>query len=322
MSKVDVGPSVVSALKEILPTAIPGLDPWRRPLEKDEGAVSCKGGPDLGFYHQDRDGIVLVQVESPFIRNTRDLDSSMSGFISSAIKMHETSTHEWYGPILDAYLIVGRENTKVDVEGLWDKHLGITFHCLSWDDVAKRIIDQTAAQGESDYTIILKNIVELSRRLLSLIARHPHLLNGINDRQFEEIMATLLLDVGFSNVELTPPRQDGGKDIIAVYPNPETRCEEVYLFECKHWVSGRRVTARWAVSLLDVVQKADATAGVLLSTSGFGRRLLDHEMTFRSRGVILKDQKDLYQWLQLWERLYGEVLIRPLDPREVVGLLI
>jgi len=56
------------------------------------------------------------------------------------------------------------------------------------------------------------------------------------------LVAVLVSDLGFEEVELTPPAKDGGRDIIAKARNPKTGWTETYLFECKHWVAGKKVS--------------------------------------------------------------------------------
>jgi hypothetical protein len=166
--------------------------------------------------------------------------------------------------------------------------------------------------------VILVEIVQFARALLRRLVRRHELLNAIDDRQFEELVATLLIDLGLQDVELTPPRQDGGRDIIAVHTDRTTGQRLVIVIECKHWVSGNKVTLRFAHKLLDVVTRDNATAGVLLASNGFGPRLLQQEAVLSQRSLFLKDREDLFSWLTVWERQYGDVLARPVDPRKIL----
>lgn len=98
----------------------------------------------------------------------------------------------------------------------------------------------------------------------------------------------------------------------------DLRCR--YLIECKHWVSGNKVTMRWAVRLLSVARGEQADGAILLSSSGFGPRLIEQEAALMKDKVFLKDAGHLASWLKLWERQYGTVLVRPVDPRELLEL--
>jgi hypothetical protein len=148
----------------------------------------------------------------------------------------------------------------------------------------------------------------------------PKLLSAIDDRKFEELVATLLFDLGIQDVELTPPRKDGGRDIIVRYLDKFTGNLLTYFMECKHYVSGNKVTMKWALSLLQVTRKDNATGAVLLSSSGFGPRLIEQEAVLMKKGLFLKEQQDLWKWISIWERQYGSILVQSIDPKTVLEL--
>jgi restriction system protein len=162
-------------------------------------------------------------------------------------------------------------------------------------------------------------VIDFARRLLRRLVVNPGLIRAIDDRKFEELVATLLSDLGLQDVELTPPRKDGGKDIIAVHDGADGRRSR-YFIECKHWVSGNKVTMRWAVHLLSIARKEQADAAVLLSTSGFGPKLIEQEASLTKDGLFLRGADHLARWTSLWERQYGAMLVHPVDPRELLEL--
>ena len=77
---------------------------------------------------------------------------------------------------------------------------------------------------------------------------------------------------------------------------------------------------RWAIHLMSVARKEQAEAAVLLSSSGFGPELLEQEATLKKDGLFLKDARHLAQWIVLWERQYGSMLVTPVDPRVLLEL--
>jgi restriction endonuclease len=169
------------------------------------------------------------------------------------------------------------------------------------------------------YRFVLIEVIDFARRLLRWLAANPGLLRAIDDRKFEELVATLLSDLGLQDVELTPPQKDGGKDIIATHIGADG-CGSRYLIECKHWVSGNKVTRRWAIHLLSVARTDHADGAVLLSTSGFGPKLIEQEAS------LMKD--DSFSGARtIWRggRACGNVsngamLVQPVDPRELLEL--
>jgi restriction system protein len=162
-------------------------------------------------------------------------------------------------------------------------------------------------------TVVLVEVINFARRLLGRLVKHPHLLNAIDDHDFEKLVATLLSDLGLKDVELTPMRKDGGKDIVATHIDSQGNRSR-FLIECKHWVSGQKVTMRWALRLLSVRRDDNADGAILLSSSGFGPRLLDQEVTLAADKLYLRGTDQLFRWIQLWERQYGSILTVPVSP--------
>jgi hypothetical protein len=72
---------------------------------------------------------------------------------------------------------------------------------------------------------------------------------------------------------------------------------------------------RWAIRLLSVKKKEGADAAILLSSSGFGPRLLDQELSLRKDKLFLRGAEHVTKWIQLWERQYGSMVIQPIPPQ-------
>jgi hypothetical protein len=197
---------------------------------------------------------------------------------------------------------------------------GVPIHVLSWDDGIERLTIPHKESTETDFTVLVVDLIDSSHRVIRRLLAMPELLSGVHDRVFEEMVATLLSDLGLQDVELTPPRKDGGKDIIATHVEPQTGRRLKILIECKHWVSGNKVRMRLATQLLGVARREQADGAVLLSSSGFGPRLLEHEVSLKRDGLHLRDGNHLKHWIRVWERQYGSVLLQPIDPRDVLEL--
>jgi hypothetical protein len=155
---------------------------------------------------------------------------------------------------------------------------------------------------------------------LAAIAKSPTLLESIEGRQFEELISTLMADLGFEDVELTRPTKDGGKDIIAKLRNPKTGWTETYLFECKHWLAGDKVRLKIVTRLQDVVRTDKATGGVIVAWGGYAPEVLQQEASLRKDRLHLRDKNDIERWVSYWERTYASPIIVPLNPFEVFGL--
>jgi hypothetical protein len=227
-------------------------------------------------------------------------------------------------PVGTVYVIAGRGQpipAQMDERATQlQTEANVPIHVLSWDDVISRLTVRTQDEPESELSVLLVDVIDTSRRLLCRLVEKPSLLFGIDDRKFEELVATLLSDLGLQDVELTPLRKDGGKDIIATHIHPVTGRRLKYLIECKHWVSGDKVTMRWAMHLLSVARCERSDGAILLSSSGFGPRLIEQEARLTKDGLFLRDGQHLSRWLKVWQRQYGTMLVHAVDPLELLDI--
>jgi hypothetical protein len=292
-------------LANATPVVFPNADP-SSPPQITSAVNESELGVDLTFQLAANAGIAGVQLKSHRYEKLRRPD----------VLRHQIKAFSSNCP--DAaifYLIAGRRGMSEDAAEL-RQYSRVPFEIRSWDDVATSMM---TGDNELPTTVILIEIATVSRRLLKRLVQEPQLLYGIDDRKFEEIIATLLFDLGLEDVTITETRAES-RDIIATHVDPRTGIREVYFIECKHWVSGRVITARWAFKLAAVVHDRGATAGVLLSTSGFGPKLIEQHATFEASGVYLRDTQDITQWLSVWEQRYGQVLLRPVPPQDILGV--
>jgi len=109
----------------------------------------------------------------------------------------------------------------------------------------------------------------LPLRLLSQILSNPSDVRNITPRQFEEFVAELLSELGFSNVILTPRSGDGGKDVIASHSVQDIPL--TFYFECKKYAEGNKIQLETMRSLLGTVAHDSrmVNKGILVTTSTF-----------------------------------------------------
>lgn len=301
-----------AALLQFIEDVCPAIFPEAAPNPQVIRAHgSAERGLDLAFVLRDQTGVGAIEIKHPSSHvtqaatsATRQIRSFLAGHLSPS-------------PVKVVYVIAGRgtiaPRAMETMEKLQDD-TGVPIHLWSWDTVAEKLkVPGNKPEGD-DITVVLVEVIDFSRRLLRRLVEHPQLLDGIDDRKFEELLATLLSDLGLQDVELTPPRKDGGKDIVATHVNADGSRSR-FLIECKHWVSGAKVTMRWAIRLLSIKKKEGADAAILLSSSGFGPRLLDQELFLKKDRLFLRGAEHLAKWVQLWERQYGSFVIQPVPPQ-------
>lgn len=115
---------------------------------------------------------------------------------------------------------------------------------------------------------------------------HPRdIFLDLSSRQFECLVRTLYEEMGY-DAELTPPGNDGGRDVVASRTEPG-RAEKLYV-ECKRWEGN--VGRPELNKLFGVTQAHHATKGVLVCSSDFtspavefaenlsSLELIDHKM--------------------------------------------
>jgi hypothetical protein len=268
-------------------------------------------GLDLAFVLQDQAGIGAIEIKHPLSQATQAATSATQQ-VRSFLAGHLSPT-----PVKVVYIIAGRGSiaprAMETAKDLQDD-TGVPIHLWSWDTVAGRFKVPSTGPRNDEITVVLVEVIDFSRRLLRRLVENRQFLDGIDDRKFEELVATLLSDLGLQDVELTPPRKDGGKDIVATHVSADGNRSR-FLIECKHWVSGAKVTMRWAIRLLSVKKKEGADAAILLSSSGFGPRLLDQELSLTKDKLFLRGAEHVTKWIQLWERQYGSIVIQPIPPQ-------
>lgn len=294
----------------VIPVVFPHADP-SEPLRKQPILSEGQFRPDIVYRVRDSSDLGLVELKGT---HTYNGTSSMRSGLSQLRAYVVAARKEWGSAIAEASLIIGRGQAPIHSVPAPDIDFNLAL--LTWDDVISRIkvSQRDTDQEEPEYTVLLVDLIQSSRRMLRLLSERFELFVGLDDRRFEEIVATLLHDVGFHSIELTPMRKDKGRDIVARHRDSRTGQTETYYIECKHWVSGNKVTMRWALSLLDVVTSDAVSGGILLSSSGFGPRLLEQRAELATKGIRLRSAVDLAKWLTVWERTYAGVLLKPVDP--------
>lgn len=134
---------------------------------------------------------------------------------------------------------------------------------------------------------------EVNAELIKYLTKHPEFLYELNPRKFEELIAEIFKDMGFS-VDMTPPTRDGGRDIHAI--RSDALGSSLYLIECKRYASSRKVGVEPVRSLYGVVQSERATTGIIVTTSSFTQDAIDFATPLQYQ-MSLRDFDELKKWL-------------------------
>lgn len=153
----------------------------------------------------------------------------------------------------------------------------------------------------ADALVRLESVDFLPLRVLDHIYRAPKLIHQLTPRQFEQLVAEILEELGFQGVELTPRSGDKGRDVVA--SKHVNGVPILFAFECKKQKPQRKVGVGVARALLGTLNQSTtrANVGVLVTTSTFTRGAQNFFLT--EAQVKGRDFRGVVEWLEEIERL-------------------
>lgn len=150
------------------------------------------------------------------------------------------------------------------------------FFVVKEEEITKEeIVESTNLILPQDHQERIVRAENLPFRLIHAILHDPRHMHNLTPRQFEEFIAEVVDHLGFSNIILTPPSGDGGRDVIA--SNEVNGIPITFFFECKKYAEGNKVQLDTLRSLLGTVahHATEANMGVLVTTSTFTKGCKD-----------------------------------------------
>lgn len=138
--------------------------------------------------------------------------------------------------------------------------------------------------------------------MLATLTRYPDKLFALNPAEFEEVVAELLRHQGY-DVQLSARKGDGGVDVVAERGTPLGGQERI-LVEAKRYGRDRRVGVEQVRALLGVTELTGASAGLLVTTSGFTAGAAELASRAPHR-LTLAGYDDLLGWLREAARQAG-----------------
>lgn len=147
------------------------------------------------------------------------------------------------------------------------------------------------ADSEPDGSIL---VTDINTELKQYLNKHPEKLYDLSPRKFEELIASILEDLGF-DVELTQATRDGGSDIIAYIRNAV--CEYLTLVECKKYAPENKVGVGIIRQVTGVHHIKRATKSLIVTTSYFSPDAIKEAKAFENQ-LDLKDYEAIKDWLR------------------------
>jgi hypothetical protein len=138
------------------------------------------------------------------------------------------------------------------------------------------------------------SIVSFNDQVIEYLAANPKLLYELSPRRFEELVAELYNRAGFE-VELTPASGDDGADVYAV--RRDDLGSTLIVVQAKRYKPELKVKASAVRELYGTVDLANASAGVLITTSSFQPKAEEYAEKLEWR-LSLKDYARLQKMLK------------------------
>ena len=154
--------------------------------------------------------------------------------------------------------------------------------------------EQAPAEQQTLITIARPIIISANERMIAALKKHPDDVFRLSPRQFEELIAELIHDMGH-DVTLTKATRDGGKDILA---SIETEMGKfLCLVEAKHYRSDRKVGVSLVRELYGTLCDFQANSAMLVTTSSFSKDAHDLQEKHKYQ-LSLKGYTDVAKWIQ------------------------
>lgn len=137
-------------------------------------------------------------------------------------------------------------------------------------------------------------IISIDDQVKSYFKKNPEKMYDLAPRKFEELVASILKDMGF-DVELTKATREGGRDIIAYIRNYV--CSYLTHVECKRYSPENKIGVGIIREVMGVHQIRQATKSIIVTTSFFSSDAIKEAKIVENQ-LALKDFNDLKEWLE------------------------
>ena len=141
-------------------------------------------------------------------------------------------------------------------------------------------------QVKSDIQIVNSNA-------LQWLKMRPENMYKLKPREFEELMAELMVKRGYK-VDLTQPTRDGGKDLIVA--RHDDFGNFIYYIECKQYDAKNAVGVNLVRELMGAVHADQVTAGIMITSSYFSPDAIAYSKRVKHQ-MSLVDFIKLREWL-------------------------
>lgn len=158
-------------------------------------------------------------------------------------------------------------------------------------------IENAIYENKSDLLDLPKiEIMTIDDHIKAYFKQNPDDLYKLSSRKFEELVASIIKDMGF-DVELTSATRDGGRDIIASIRTGISNF--LTHIECKRYAPDNKVGVDIIRSVVGVHHMRNANKSIIVTT-GFFTKDAQNEAKLVENSLDLKDYNDLKQMLSTY----------------------
>lgn len=137
-------------------------------------------------------------------------------------------------------------------------------------------------------------ITDINDEIKKFFKKYPQKLYDINPRKFEELVASILADLGF-DVQLTQATRDGGRDIIANIKNAVT--DFLAYIECKRYSPENTIGVGIIRQVSGVHYLRKPSKSIIVTTSFFTKDAKEEAKLIENQ-LELKDFDNIKNWLE------------------------
>lgn len=155
--------------------------------------------------------------------------------------------------------------------------------------IEKKIYNSNVFDTKS--TIVIK---DMDHEIKRFFKKYPNRLYEMHPRRFEELIASIISDLGY-HVTLTNASRDGGRDIIASINNTVTNF--LAYVECKRYARDHKIGVGIIREIAGVHHIRKPSKSIIVTTSFFTKNALEDAKNIENQ-LELKDFNDIQAWLE------------------------
>lgn len=145
-----------------------------------------------------------------------------------------------------------------------------------------------------EFQHITSDIRVVNESILQKIKLRPNDIYNLTSRQFEEMVAELMINRGYQ-VDLTKATRDGGKDLIIA--NHTDIGNFLYYVECKKYAPNNPIGVNLVRELAGTISADRVTAGIMITSSYYSPDAIQFSENFRHQ-ISLVDFIKLKEWIK------------------------